>query len=137
LVESTANYSDIWSDIGSTTFSGTEGKEIADTVVHKIENMTKVEAVLGTVIVSLILLAANNILDGEPVVDGLIDLLILFFIMIAVFQLLYFLKFVIEKYMFLYEQKVHTENRVKELDVKCRELDLTIQLKRQEASMVG
>jgi len=103
---------------------------MADVVIHKIENLTKIEAIIGSIILTLVGLVAQRLYTGESIPMELITVLAIFIIVLIVFQLLYYLKFIVEKEMWLREQRVMTQNRNSEVVTQCKKLELDIQLAR-------
>ena len=109
--------------------------KIADAVIHKIENSAKVEAFIGLAITTIM----GLIIEGV-VTEGVFDmsLVILLMIFIAVFfilQLMYYLRFIVEKWMYLKEQEQLTTMKTSEVEAECRKLDRQIELKRLERDL--
>ncbi len=117
----------------SAFFSGAKEEwKIADTVIHKIENLTKIEAILASIILTLVGLVAQKLYMGEPIPVELIFILALFLVLLIIFQLLYYLKFIVEKEMWLREQKVLADIQNSQLVLQIKKLSLDIELKKLE-----
>ena len=109
---------------------------MADAVVHKIENLGKLEALLGTTIFALIGLLAQKIYEGGEIPMEIFLGIIILIVFIVVLQLLYYLKFMVEKWAYFKEQEMLTTMKTEEVVAECRKLDRMIELKKLEAVAV-
>ena len=110
---------------------------MADVVLHKIENMTKVEAMLGTLIFGLIGILYVQISNGQPIDMNAVIVLVIMIVLLVVFQLLYFLKFIIEKDQWRKDQECMTKNKTQELTSEIRKLEVQRDIKRLELAEKG
>ena len=90
----------------------------ADAVITKIEGSARVEALIGTGVIALIGLMSEKIYTGAPIPIeifwGIATLGAFYF----GFQFIAYLKFYIEKMVYLKEQEVLTSLRIRELETQ-------------------
>ena len=106
-------------------------------VIPKIESRTKIEALIGISITTLIGLMSQKIWVGDPIPIEIFWALGLLGAFYFILEFLTYIKFYIEKMIFLKEQEVITRNKILEVEVECRRLEHTITLKRLEAPVVA
>ena len=102
---------------------------MADIIVHQIENKTKVEVLIGIAIMSLVTLLGEKIWQGEPIpVELFWGLGILFAAYVSLMVLTY-VRFYIEKMIYLKEQEVGAMIQEKTLDKEITRLGLVKEIK--------
>ena len=110
---------------------------MADIIIHQIQNRTKVEVMIGLALMSLITLLGEKIWVGEPIPIeifwGLGILLVSYIAMI----LLTYLRYYIEKMIYLKEQEVLANIQSQSLTKEIRKLELMKEIKDIEATSVG
>ena len=108
---------------------------MADAIIHQIENRTKVEALIGLALMTLITLLGEKIYSGEEIplelFWGLGILLAAYVLMV----LLTYLRFYIEKMVFFKEQEVMAGLQHITLEKEIRRLDLVKQIKELEVAV--
>ena len=93
-------------------------------IITQIENKTKVEALIGLAIMSLITLLGEKIYVGEPVpIELFWGLAILLGAYVALILLTY-VKFYIQKMVFLKEEKTKAEIQMMTLDKEIQKLTI-------------
>lgn len=106
---------------------------MADTIIHQIANRTKVEALIGLALMTMITLLGEKIWVGEPIPIelfwGLAILLVGYVLMI----LLTYTRYYIEKMMYLKEQEVLANIQNLSLGKEIRKLELVKEIKELEA----
>ena len=115
-----------------------EETKITETVIHKIEGSVKIEATIGLAITGLIMtFIIDGVLQGIEMPDNIGWVLLLLFIGFFLLRLANYLKFIIEKFMYLQEQKVQADIQQKTLITRIRKLELEVQLKQLEVAESG
>ena len=109
---------------------------MADAIIHQIENRTKVEALIGLALMTLITLLGEKIYTGESIplelFWGLAILLAAYVLMV----ILTYVRFYIEKMVFLKEQEVMATIQNVTLNKELKRLDLVKQIKELETAVV-
>ena len=105
---------------------------MADAILIRIESWAKIAALIGTGITTLIGLMLQKIYLGEPIpVEifwGIMSLGVFYFML----ALLSYLRFYLEKIVFLKEQRVQAEIKNREIDIELRKLELQLEIKKLE-----
>ena len=101
---------------------------MADVVMIKIENWAKVAVLVGTAITTLIGLLVQKILINEPIPVEIFWGIALLGVFYFLLHLLTYLRFYLEKVVFLREQKTVSEIKILEVEVECRRLEHKITL---------
>ena len=105
-------------------------------VLPKIESRTKIEALIGISITTLIGLMCQKIYMDLPIpVEifwGVIVLGGFYFLL----HLLTYLRFYLEKIVFLKEQRVQAEIKSQEINVELRKLEIQLEIKTLELAQV-
>ena len=105
---------------------------MADALLIRIENWTKIAALIGTGITTLIGVMLQKIYLGEPIpIEIFWGILTLgaFYFMLA---LLTFLRFYLEKIVFLKEMKVQAEVKNQAIEIELRKLEVQLEIKTLE-----
>ena len=110
---------------------------MADVIVHQIENRTKVEALIGLAIMSLITLLGEKIYTGEEVPIELFWGLAVLFAAYVSLMILSYVRFYIEKMIFFKEQEVMANLQLLTLEKEIEKLDLQRKIKVLEAEVDG
>ena len=106
---------------------------MTEIIIHQIENKTKVEALIGIGIMSLITLLGERIWSGEPIpIELFWGLAILLGAYVALVVLTY-VKFYIQKIVYLKEEKTKAEIQMMTLDKEIRKLEITRDIAELEA----
>ena len=106
---------------------------MADIILHQIENKTKIEVLIGIALMSLITLLGEKIYTGEPVPIELFWGLGILLVAYVTLILLTYVRFYIEKMVFLKEQEVMVKVQVVTLDKEITRLALVKDIKELEA----
>lgn len=110
---------------------------MADVIIHQIENRTRIEALIGIALMSLITLLGEKIYTGEEIPLELFwGLGILLGAYVALTVLTY-VRFYIEKMVFFKEQEVMATIQTATLDKEITRLGLVKEIKVLEATAVG
>ena len=108
---------------------------MADIIVHQIENKTKVEVLIGIAIMSLVTLLGEKIFKSEAIpVELFWGLGILFAAYVSLMVLTY-VRFYIEKMIYLKEQEVLALLQGKTLEMEITKLGLVRDIKTLEAKV--
>ena len=105
---------------------------MTEIVVHQIQNKTKVEALLGIGIMSLVTLLGEKIFQNEPIPVELFWGLGLLFVAYLSLMTLTYVRFYIEKMIYLKEQEVTSKIQVVTLDKEITKLGLLRDIKKLE-----
>lgn len=97
---------------------------MSDAIIYKIESSAKIEVFIGLVITTLIGLLIQLIAETGIIYYEIVWVICIFIGFFFGLQGLYYLKFLIEKWVFLKEQKQQTEMQNMTLEVKLKELGL-------------
>lgn len=97
-------------------------------VIPKIESRAKIEALIGISITTLIGLMSQKIYMGLPIPIEIFWALGLLASFYFIMELLTYVKFYIEKMIFLKEQEVLSRIKILEVEVECRKLEHQITL---------
>ena len=104
-------------------------------VIPKIESRTKIEALIGLSITTMIGLMSQKIYLDLPIPVEIFWALGLLGAFYFILEFLTYIKFYIEKIIFLQEQKQLSTIKILEVEVECRRLEHMITLKQLEASV--
>lgn len=102
---------------------------MADIIVHQIENKTKVEVLIGIAIMSLVTLLGEKIFQGEPIPIELFWGLGILFAAYVSLMVLTYVRFYIEKMIYLKEQEVGAIIQEKTLVKEIERLTLVKEIK--------
>ena len=105
---------------------------MADIIVHQIENKTKVEVLIGIAIMSLVTLLGEKIFQGEAIPIELFWGLGILFAAYVSLMVLTYVRFYIEKMIYLKEQEVGAMIQEKTLAKEIERLTLVKELKEME-----
>ena len=105
---------------------------MADIIVHQIENKTKVEVLIGIAIMSLVTLLGEKIFQGEPIPIELFWGLGILFAAYVSLMVLTYVRFYIEKMIYLKEQEVGAIIQEKTLVKEIERLMLVKEIKELE-----
>ena len=108
---------------------------MADIIVHQIENKTKVEVLIGIAIMSLVTLLGEKIFQNEPIPIELFWGLGILFVAYVSLMVLTYVRFYIEKIIYLKEQEVLTKIQEATLDKEITKLGLMRDIKRLEVKV--
>lgn len=106
---------------------------MADVVMIKIENWVKIAILVGTAITTLIGLLLQKIYLNEPIPQEIFWAIALLAVFYFLLHLLTYLRFYLEKIIFLKEQRVIAEIKNQELTIELRKLELQLELAQVEA----
>ncbi len=110
---------------------------MSDIILHQIENRTRVEALIGIALMSLITLLGEKIYTGEPIpIELFWGLGILLAAYVALILLTY-IRFYIEKMIFFKEQEVMAKVQTVTLEKEIVRLGLVKEIKELEVRAVG
>ena len=104
-----------------------------DIVINQIENRAKIEALIGLSITALITLMSQKIYMGLPIPIEIFWGLLILGAFYFILELLSYVKFYIQKMVFLKEQETVSRIKVLEVEVEIRRLGEVIRLKELEA----
>jgi hypothetical protein len=110
--------------------SGTKENELmaTDMVIEQIESRTKIEALIGLSITTLIGLMSQKIYLGLPIPIEIFWALGLLGTFYFILELLSYLRFYIQKMVFLKQQELLSKIKILEIEVECRKLEHQITL---------
>ena len=108
---------------------------MADIVIHQIENKTKVEVLIGIAIMSLVTLLGEKIFQNEPIPVELFWGLGLLFIAYIALVVMTYVRFYIEKMIFLKEQELVAITTGRTLEKEITKLGLMKDIKLLEVSV--
>ena len=97
---------------------------MADAVIQKIENLTKVEALLMLLISAIAGAIWTKFQDNLPIDFLMVVVMTIFVIMVVIFQLLYYLKFIIEKMEWRKDQECLSNVANKDMELGLRKMEL-------------
>jgi len=118
--------------------SGTkENESMTHIIIPKIESRAKIEALIGVSITALIGLMSQKIYLDLPIPVEIFWGLALLGAYYFVLELLTYVKFYIEKMVYLEEQEVLSKIKILEVEVECRRLEHMITLKQLEVAVVA
>ncbi len=106
-------------------------------VIPKIESRTKIEALIGLSITTLIGLMSQKIYLGQPIPIEIFWGLGLLGTFYFIMEFLTYVKFYIEKMIYLKEMKVTSEIKILGVEVECRKLEHQITLAKLTAVEVS
>ena len=106
---------------------------MAEIIVHQIANKTKIEVLIGLALMSLITLLGEKIYTGEPIPIELFWGLGILLVAYVALILLTYIRFYIEKMVFLKEQEVMVRVQVVTLDKEITRLGLVKEIADIEA----
>lgn len=109
---------------------------MADAILIKIENWAKIAVLVGTAITTLIGLMLQKIYLGEPIPVEIFWAIVLLAIFYFLLHLLTYLRFYLEKMVFLKEQKVQAEIKNQEIEIELRKLEIQLEIKTLELAQV-
>ena len=109
---------------------------MADAIIHQIENRTKVEALIGLALMTLITLLGEKIYTGEVIPGELFWGLGILLAAYVLMVILTYVRFYIEKMVFLKEQEVMATIQNVTLNKEIKRLDLVKQIKELETAVV-
>ena len=109
---------------------------MVESVIYQIENRTKVEALIGLAIMSLITLLGEKIYTGEPIPIELFWGLAVLFAAYVSLMILSYVRFYIEKMVYLKEQEVMNKIQLFTLDKEIVKLGLVKDIKALEAGAI-
>ena len=101
---------------------------MSDAILIKIENWAKVAVLVGTAITTLIGLLVQKILINEPIPVEIFWGIALLGVFYFLLHLLTYLRFYLEKTVFLKEQETISGIKILEVEVECRKLEHQITL---------
>ncbi len=110
---------------------------MGEIIIHQIQNRTKIEALIGLSITALIGLMSQKIYIGESIPVEIFWGLALLGVYYFVLELMSYVKFYIEKMVYLKEQSTISKMKTLEVEVECRRLEHMITLKRLEVPVVA
>ena len=108
---------------------------MADAIIHQIENRTKVEALIGLALMTLITLLGEKIYTGEVIPGELFWGLGILLAAYVLMVILTYVRFYIEKMVFLKEQEVMATIQNVTLNKEIKRLDLVKQIKELEVAV--
>ena len=108
---------------------------MADIIIHQKENRAIVEALIGLALMTLITLLGEKIYTGEPIPIELFWGLGILLMAYVAMVLLTYMRFYIEKMIFIKEQESMTRLQVMTLDKEIEKLNLIKQIKTLEAEV--
>ena len=106
---------------------------MTDIVIHQIANRTRIEALIGLALMSLITLLGEKIYVGEPIPIELFWGLGILLTAYVTLVLLTYIRFYIEKMVFFKEQEVFAEVQTVTLDREITRLGLVKEIAEIEA----
>ena len=109
---------------------------MSDAILIKIENWAKVAVLVGTAITTLIGLMLQKIYLGEPIPIEIFWAIVLLAVFYFLLHLLTYLRFYLEKIVFLKEQKVQAEIKNQEIEIELRKLEVQLEIKTLELAQV-
>ena len=102
---------------------------MADVVIHEIQSLGRVETIIGSMIIGLAGVITLKFQTGEYIDPIMLVLIALFIILLVVLQLLYYLKFILEKREFRDDMKVAADCQNETLILQIKRLELERKLK--------
>ena len=108
---------------------------MADIVINKIESRAKIEALIGTGIMTLIGLMSQKIWVGEPIPVEIFYGLVLLGAYYFILEAMSYLKFYVQKIVFIKEQETLSKIKVLELEVEIRKLGAELALAQVEVAV--
>ena len=112
-----------------------EQRKMTHIVIPKIESRAKIEALIGLTITTLIALMSQKIYLSEPIPIEIFWGLALLGGFYFILEFLTYVKFYVEKMMYLKEMKTVSEIKVGELEVEIRKLGAELALAQVEAAV--
>ena len=109
---------------------------MADAVLIKIENWAKIAVLVGTAITTLIGLILQKIYLGEPIPVEIFWAIVLLATFYFLLHLLTYLRFYLEKIIFLKEMEVQAKITSREMDMGLRKLEIQLEIKTLELAQV-
>ena len=109
-----------------------EDDDISDWTITTIKSLGKIEALIGSTIIGLVGLIAAKFQLGEMVDPTILGVLMILIVLILSFQLMYYLKFIIEKGEWRKDKLAEAKITNDKLDREIRKLELKIQLQEDE-----
>ena len=106
---------------------------MAGIIIHQIENKTKIEVLIGLALMSLITLLGEKIYTGEPIPIELFWGLAILLAAYVTMILLTYVRFYLEKMVYLKEQEVMGQIQRYTLDKEIQRLGLVKEIKEIEA----
>ena len=101
---------------------------MGEIIIHQIQNRTKIEALIGLSITALIGLMSQKIYVGEAIPVEIFWGLALLGVYYFVLELMSYVKFYIEKMVYLKEQSTVSKIKILEVEVGIRKLEHEITL---------
>lgn len=101
---------------------------MTEILLHQIQNRTKIEALIGLSITTLIGLMCQKVYMGLPIPQEIFWALVILGVYYFALEVLSYLKFYVEKMIFLKEQETISKIKILEIEVECRKLELQITL---------
>jgi len=101
---------------------------MTEIVINKIESRAKIEALIGLSITTLIGLMSQKIYLGLPIPPEIFWGVGLLGVFYFILELLTYVKFYVEKMIFLKEQETISKRKILEVEVECRRLEHQITL---------
>ena len=111
-------------------------RTMSDAILIKIENWAKVAVLVGTAITTLIGLMLQKIWVGDPIPIEIFWAIVLLAVFYFLLHLLTYLRFYLEKIVFLKEQKVQAEIKNQEIEIELRKLEVQLEIKMLELAQV-
>lgn len=109
---------------------------MAHIIIPTIESRAKIAALIGLSITSLIAIMSQKIYMGLSIPIEIFWALALLGGFYFALELLTYVRFYIEKMLFIKEQKTISEIKILEIEVECKRLELQISLKRVEGAVI-
>ena len=109
---------------------------MADAVLIKIENWAKIAVLVGTAITTLIGLMLQKIYLGDPIPVEIFWAIVLLAVFYFLLHLLTYLRFYLEKMVFLKEMQVQAEVKNREIETGLRKLEIQLEIKTLELAQV-
>ncbi len=108
---------------------------VTEIVIHQIESRAKIEALIGTGILTLIGLMSQKIWVGESIPVEIFYGLILLGAYYFILEFMSYLKFYVQKIVFIREQESLSKIKVVELEVEIRKLGAKLALAQVEVAV--
>lgn len=108
---------------------------ITHIIIPKIESRTKIEALIGLSITTLIGLMSQKIYLGLPIPVEIFWALGLLGAFYFIMEFLTYVKFYIEKMVYLKEQETMSRIKILEVEVECRKLEHQITLAQTQVAV--
>jgi hypothetical protein len=102
---------------------------MSEIVLEKIESSTKIGALLASGLVTILGLIVQKAFAGEPIQVELfwsLGFLILFFFGL---QLMFYVRFYVEKSIFFREERLRSELQLAKMDVELRKMELEVKIR--------